>query len=60
MKRVVWQSQSVPNFIVMVANGERLKVQELCLSLVLTVQWEKIISDFYIFPLRGCDMVFGV
>ena len=35
-------------------------MQELCPSLVLEVQDEEIILDFYILPLRGCDIVLGV
>eukprot|EP00252_Welwitschia_mirabilis_P002415 TRINITY_DN1235_c2_g1_i3.p1 TRINITY_DN1235_c2_g1~~TRINITY_DN1235_c2_g1_i3.p1 ORF type:complete len:434 (+),score=40.30 TRINITY_DN1235_c2_g1_i3:1161-2462(+) len=44
---------------VMVANGERLRIQRTCNNLPLTIQGFNFTSEFYILPLRGCDIVLG-
>ena len=46
--------------MVIVANGEKLKAQEFCSGLQIEVQGESIMVDFFVLPLRGCDMVLGV
>ena len=55
-----WQLQPLASFNVTVANGEKLKVHDLCANLHVEIQGEMIISDFFVLQLRGCDMVLGV
>ena len=55
-----WQLQYMAKLNVIVANGEKLKVQDLCVIFQVEIQREVITSDFFILQLRRCDMVLGV
>ena len=52
--------QPISNLTVTVANGERLQVEEICTDLPFEVQREQVVTNFFVLPLKGCDMVLGV
>ena len=60
LKVVGEKLHSVNNFTVTVANGEKLQVQEWCPGLIWEVQGLQQSTNFFVLPLRGCDMVLGI
>ena len=60
IKRVGAPLQPIASLMVTVANGEKLRSQEFCAALQFEVQGESVLADFFVLPLRGCDMVLGV
>ena len=47
-------------FDVMVGNGEVLKCEGLCTAVPIHIQDHVFFIDFYILPIQGVDVVFGV
>ena len=60
IKRTGARLHDVPSFIVTVANGDKLQVQKGCSDLIWEVQGCQQSADFFVLPLRGCEMVLGV
>lgn len=46
-------------FSVLVANGSKMKSEELCENLHIFVQKVQFDVDFFLLPVEGCDAVFG-
>lgn len=49
-----------PPYTVEVGDGRKIKSEGVCKQLVLQVQGLKILQDFFIFELRGVDVVLGM
>ena len=60
VKKGGYTVHSIASLPVTVANGEKLHAREICSGLQVVIQRETIISDFFVLPLRGCDMVLRV
>ena len=60
IKKIGVQLQSVSSFPVTVANGETLKAQHMCKGLNWEMQGSQHSTDFFVLPLRGCDVVLGL
>ncbi|GMI81659.1 hypothetical protein HRI_001835200 [Hibiscus trionum] len=51
---------AAPNFRVLVGNGEKLRNEGCVRDLKVKVQNTELITDFYVLPLEGTEMVLGV
>nr|CAD1820600.1 unnamed protein product [Ananas comosus var. bracteatus] len=58
-KRMHYQIAEEKHFEVMVANGEKVAIGGKCSNLPITLQDYYFTTDFYVFPLGGCDVVLG-
>ena len=59
-KRLNCAVQLIPGLSVTVANGETLETQGWCQGVKWEVQGLKQLTDFFVLPLKGCDLVLGV
>ena len=59
-KRMSCKLQAIKGLHVTVANGEVVKVLEICKGLTWEVQGLQQQTDFFVLPLQGCDLVLGV
>ena len=60
VRKIGVKLQVINSFTVTVANGDKLKAQFECPGLSWEVQGLHQAADFFVIPLRGCDMVLGV
>ena len=59
-KRLSCDIQVIQGLNVIVANGDTLKTQECCTGVRWEVQGQSQVSDFFVLPLQGCDLVLGI
>jgi len=58
--KLALEIQQISNIAVKVANGQIIHTKGVCEGLNVHMQGNSFVTDFYILPLGGCDMVLGI
>lgn len=59
-KRLDLYSEQIATLRVMVANGVRLSTMGICKNVQWDAQGSSFTTDFYLLPLKGCNIVLGI